>query len=292
MSAETTDLARRAPRISAEDVFAAADTLLGEGHKPTIDRVRMQLGRGSPNTINEHLDRWWRELGTRFRESAGLALPSVPESISSRLIELWNLALRESQQALQTQLAEREAAVLAREMAVAERETALDGRFEANLEALQLAQDQLVHANERARVLEATLQQTRSDLEQRDRQASALGEELAALRRQAEAVLAQHGAERTRLNERYDALQDRSALDIDRLQLAQKEDKKHLKEVRAQLERAVSERDRVGTELTRLETELATIRGQNERLLAASARAPAKSPARRPPPATPDRSTC
>lgn len=282
MSAEATDLTRRAPRITAEDVFGAADTLLGEGHKPTIDRVRMQLGRGSPNTINEHLDRWWRELGARFRESAGLALPSVPEAISSRLIELWHLALRESSQALQTQLAEREAAVHAREMAVAERETAVDGRLEAQADALQLAQDQLAQANERARGLEGMLQQTRADLEQREREAAALRAELAALRQQAEVILAQHGAERTRLNERYDALQDRSAREIDRLQVSRKEDKKQSKELRTQLERLVTERDRARTELTRLETELATIRTLNERLLAAGARPVAKAATKRP----------
>ena len=108
MSAEATDIARRAPRITAQDVFATADALLAEGRKPTIDRVRMQLGRGSPNTINEHLDVWWRELGARFGESAGLAVPGVPEAIGQHLVELWNLALSESRQSLHAALLERE----------------------------------------------------------------------------------------------------------------------------------------------------------------------------------------
>jgi hypothetical protein len=61
-------LIRRAPRISQTDVFRAADELLVEGHRPTIDRVRMRLGRGSPNTINDHLDAWWTKLGARLRD--------------------------------------------------------------------------------------------------------------------------------------------------------------------------------------------------------------------------------
>ena len=36
----------RAPRISQRDVIDAADALLLEGHRPTIDRIRMRLGRG------------------------------------------------------------------------------------------------------------------------------------------------------------------------------------------------------------------------------------------------------
>lgn len=42
-------------------------------------------------------------------------------------------------------------------------------------------------------------------------------------------------SERTRLNERYDAQVERAVRDIDRLQQSQKEDKKLLKELRAQV---------------------------------------------------------
>lgn len=44
--------------ISEQDVFAAADKLLSRGERPTIERVRLQLGRGSPNTVNRLLDGW------------------------------------------------------------------------------------------------------------------------------------------------------------------------------------------------------------------------------------------
>ena len=33
--------------------------------RPTIDRVRMRLGSGFPNTISDHLDVWWTKLGAR-----------------------------------------------------------------------------------------------------------------------------------------------------------------------------------------------------------------------------------
>jgi len=41
------------------DVDRAADALLREGERPTIERIRARLGRGSPNTINPLLDAWW-----------------------------------------------------------------------------------------------------------------------------------------------------------------------------------------------------------------------------------------
>jgi hypothetical protein len=41
--------------ITKDDVWVAADAVLVQGQRPTIERVRQQLGRGSPNTVNLHL---------------------------------------------------------------------------------------------------------------------------------------------------------------------------------------------------------------------------------------------
>ena len=60
-----TTRAPRSPRLSRADVFQAADAVLLAGGRVTIDRVRNHLGRGSPNTIQEHLDVWWTHLGSR-----------------------------------------------------------------------------------------------------------------------------------------------------------------------------------------------------------------------------------
>lgn len=45
----TVPVRRRGPRgVQLEEVVEAADALLGQGLKPTIERVRQQLGGGSP----------------------------------------------------------------------------------------------------------------------------------------------------------------------------------------------------------------------------------------------------
>src|SRR4030095_17132254 len=49
--------------IRPEDVFDAADRLLAEGLRPTIERVRQKIGRGSPNTVSPMLERWFASLG-------------------------------------------------------------------------------------------------------------------------------------------------------------------------------------------------------------------------------------
>ena len=38
--------------IDQDDVWKAADALLIEGARPTIERIRQKIGRGSPNTVS------------------------------------------------------------------------------------------------------------------------------------------------------------------------------------------------------------------------------------------------
>ena len=46
------------PGISYEQVATVADALVGQGEKPSIQRIRERLGTGSPNTIHRHLKTW------------------------------------------------------------------------------------------------------------------------------------------------------------------------------------------------------------------------------------------
>src|ERR1700730_1731366 len=167
---ETAAFARRAPRISRSDVFAAADALLVAGQRPTIDRVRMKLGRGSPNTINDHLDTWWAKLGARLRDLPGQEFPQLPERVGQTLQHLWNEALAGAHAALQSTLLEREQAIAQRELAMEgrtrqlrEREPGAMGKAAALEQSLTLAREQLSAANRRAERLEAILEERDAD---------------------------------------------------------------------------------------------------------------------------------
>jgi transcriptional regulator with AAA-type ATPase domain len=52
--------------------------LLHEGPRPTIERVRQKIGRGSPNTVSPMLERWFASLGQR------LAAARIHRQISRR----------------------------------------------------------------------------------------------------------------------------------------------------------------------------------------------------------------
>jgi len=94
--------------ITAGDVERAADGLLREGNRPTIDKIRAKIGRGSPNTINPILDAWWKRIASRL-DSGPAAFHRLPESVAHVAEALWMQALDEGRRraALEERSAER-----------------------------------------------------------------------------------------------------------------------------------------------------------------------------------------
>src|SRR5271169_6506812 len=80
--------------ITSRDVELAADALLRAGERPTIERVREKIGRGSPNTINPALDAWWKRLASRL-DAGPAALHRLPEAVAHVAEALWMQALEE-----------------------------------------------------------------------------------------------------------------------------------------------------------------------------------------------------
>jgi hypothetical protein len=86
--------------ITAADVDRAADALLRAGERPTIEKVRLKIGRGSPNTINPLLDRWWSRLAARL-DAGPAALHRLPEPVLHAAEGLWLTALDEARRRAQ-----------------------------------------------------------------------------------------------------------------------------------------------------------------------------------------------
>jgi hypothetical protein len=80
--------------ITQADVSHAADALLRLGHRPTIEKIRERIGRGSPNTINPMLDNWWKRLAGRL-DAGPAAFHRLPESVAHVAEALWMQALEE-----------------------------------------------------------------------------------------------------------------------------------------------------------------------------------------------------
>ena len=107
----------RANAVTAADVEAAAGAMLRKGEKPTIERVRIRIGRGSPNTIAPFLDGWWVKIGQLFDEKTPAPNPllRIPESVAQAAERLFIEALMAARghaeadsAAKQTRLEERE----------------------------------------------------------------------------------------------------------------------------------------------------------------------------------------
>jgi len=266
---------RRAPRISQADVFRAADELLVQGDRPTIDRVRMRLGRGSPNTINDHLDAWWTKLGARLRDLPGQEFPQLPERVAQNLQRLWNEALESAHEVLQGTLLEREQAIAQREQALqsqnqqlTEREHAGAVRAAALEEGLALAREQLSAANRRAERLEATVQARDAEGDRLRVRIDAVEASSAELQRKLDAATAEYQAERTRLQEHSAATERRWLTEVDRARQGAKEAvhaREHaVKELRDQIGRLQTEREQLRAELVQARAELKAVAGIRE----------------------------
>ena len=80
--------------ITETDVWQASDALLLEGARPTIERVRNKIGRGSPNTVSPHLDTWFRSLGARIADpKAFSAPPTLPDVVTQAATHFWEAAM-------------------------------------------------------------------------------------------------------------------------------------------------------------------------------------------------------
>lgn len=80
--------------IQQEDVWSAADSLIADGLRPTIERIRQKIGRGSPNTVSPMLETWFATLATRLgvnkQEDDS---DHVPKALEQAIKAAWETAL-------------------------------------------------------------------------------------------------------------------------------------------------------------------------------------------------------
>ena len=141
--------------ITETDVWNAADALLLQGARPTIERVRQQIGRGSPNTVSPHLDTWFRHLGARIQDPGAFsAAPAWPDPVQQIAAQFWETALTtargEAAVLVEASLASAQAAVAAeRDKASAAAQDAVQARARASVLTAALAASEAALADER-----------------------------------------------------------------------------------------------------------------------------------------------
>ena len=187
--------------VQESQVWEAADALLHEGLRPTIERVRQRLGSGSPNTVSPMLERWFATLGKRLDgHGANLAdgeAHQLPLAVVQAAKLFWDAARREADQ-VQVQkseatrrefelersaLAQMGADLQQREISFEQARTKLDEALAASKQALCAMQDQMDRQQqESVRVLsesEAEVRRLRKALDETETSKEALRESLA-----------------------------------------------------------------------------------------------------------------
>lgn len=236
--------------VQQEEVWAAADELIGEGLRPTIERVRQKIGRGSPNTVSPMLDAWFATLGSRLgvTDEKKVMAGELPPPVRQAVAKLWEAAQLSAQgvaeqgllQVQQTLVAERSAIEL--EAAdLASREQGLQERQSAQDEVLQVARNQIAD-------LAIRLEQSQALTNRRDTEIDALQLKLSELDKQrlvdqgrAENELKRHAEERQRLEERATMTERRLLTELDR----ERQESKRLKLTQQQ---ATQQAERVGNQ--------------------------------------------
>jgi len=149
--------------ITARDVELAADVLLRSGERPTIERVREKIGRGSPNTINPLLDVWWKRLAARL-DAGPAALHRLPETVALVAEALWMQALDQARGRADQELnrqahsaAKHEADLEVRSHVLTLREGELQSRLEGRERDVDELRLQLRALNLRARKDQTTI---------------------------------------------------------------------------------------------------------------------------------------
>ena len=139
--------------ITQTDVWQAADALLLEGARPTIERVRQRIGSGSPNTVSPHLETWFKHLGARIKDPGAFAAPSdVPDPVLAVAKHLWESAQAEARRDVEEQVVERMRVAVANVEAEKERAAQAD---RAAFAAVAQANRQTTALEARANELEA-----------------------------------------------------------------------------------------------------------------------------------------
>jgi DNA repair exonuclease SbcCD ATPase subunit len=118
--------------VPEHEVFAAADAVLARGERPTVERVRLELGRGSPARVGGLLDQWWARLAELM--SGETRLPALPGEVSQAFVAVWQQAIYLAQGVAEQALDEQ------RQLLVVERERVAAVEEHARQNAAQFGQ--------------------------------------------------------------------------------------------------------------------------------------------------------
>lgn len=221
----------RGPRgVQIEEVWAAADAVILVGARPTIERVRQQLGRGSPNTVAPMLDGWYGSLAKRLQppgvageQNATESESLLPAPVIRAAKAMWGRALQHADEQASANFTQaREALSVQAEAlrqaqdALAQETQRLADRSAAYELAMQARDAQIADLGRLTVDLQQQLLSSQQMLDTTRAECAHLRQVADADRRRQEAREVEHQTERSRLEERTQAQERRLNAEVDR----------------------------------------------------------------------------
>lgn len=211
--------------VQQEDVWSAADSLIGDGLRPTIERVRQKIGRGSPNTVSPMLETWFATLATRLNVHKNDDEPpdQVPKALQQALQAAWEIALAKGREASALEIVQAQADLTQATQALQERAAELVQMEQIRAVKQQALEEAVNSARNITEDVLARLSEAQQLASRRDTEIQNLHARLAAaetardseMRRHLE-VTADYLQERQKIEVRAQATQHRLLEEIDR----------------------------------------------------------------------------
>ena len=140
---------KRREEVTYAQIERAATDILKTGVRPTLESVRTAVGGGSPRTILDGLNRYWRDLGNQVA-GAPDTLRRLPAAVADLAEGLWQRALSLATDAAQGSSAEGEAQLARlknqlelRTHTLSQREVELDGLLRSRERTVKELEDHL-----------------------------------------------------------------------------------------------------------------------------------------------------
>ena len=210
--------------IQQEDVRLAADALIAEGLRPTIERVRQKIGRGSPNTVSPMLDNWFAGLAERLGVvNTNQHTSRPPEPVQAAAAALWEAALQSAHHVAEQNFLQATEALSAKSFQIEERETELvaqrqtfTARQIALDEALQLAREQIASLGIRLEEMNFLQRHREAEIKELGKKLKIREDERDAELQRRNDESARHAEERLKLEARATTNERRLLTDLDR----------------------------------------------------------------------------
>ena len=249
--------------ITEKDVFTACDALVLAGERPTIERVRQKIGRGSPNTVSPMLDAWFKGLGRRLQDPGAFApAPDVPDPLIQAAQHFWEVAQAESRRDVDARvsagIADAEARVDEATRRVAMAESAAAGAL-ARVETLE---GEVVHARAALDAERLNHRGTTTQLEGTTAQFASLQAQVAQLQQAVADERARADQAIAAANERSDGAERRAAMEIEGERMSRARAEKLAESTAKKLETSLREQISATEQMNAAEDRLTAFRVQ------------------------------